>query len=385
MAPALPAPAPGPIKCKAAVAWGPNEELVIEDIEVDAPHAGEVRIRMVAVSLCHTDISFLGMVQAQFPRILGHEGAGIVESVGEGVKHLKVGDHVLPLSFPECGECANCKSEFNNLCEKYVKNMKELQMLHPIDQKSRFSVSKAGETQQIFSFLTSIFSEYTVVSEDCCAKIHEDAPFEKACIFACAIPTGFGAAWNTVKVEKGSTVAIVGLGTIGLAVADATRIAGASRIIGIDINSGKFDLAKRFGVTECINPKDCQSPIQKVLQDLTNGGVDYFFECVGKVDLVEAALESTREGSGKTVVLGFDGSCRQLSFNPLLLFGRSIMSSVCGGYKGRSHVPGLVDKLVKKELFVDNYITHTLPFKEINKAIALLNSGTCLRCVMTMG
>ncbi|KAH7433813.1 hypothetical protein KP509_07G087600 [Ceratopteris richardii] len=325
------------------------------------------------------------MAQAQFPRILGHEGAGVVESVGEGVKDFKVGDHVLPVYVGECGECSNCKRDHNNLCEKYWPCLKGTMMLHPVGQKSRFSVLKEGKVQPILSFFTSTFSEYTVIKADCCAKIHDDAPFEKACLFGCGLPTGFGAAWNTAKVEKGSIVAVIGLGTIGLAAADAARIAGASRVIGIDINPKKFELAKKFGVTECINPKDHQSPIQKVLQDLTSGGVDYCFECVGNVDLMLAALESTREGTGKTIIVGLDPSGRPLSFNPTHLFGRSIMSPVCGEYKGKSHIPGLIDKLVKQELSVDEYITDTLPFEEINKAIALLKNGDCLRCVLTMG
>ncbi|KAI5073978.1 hypothetical protein GOP47_0011991 [Adiantum capillus-veneris] len=285
----------GVIKCRAAVAWGANQALALEEIEVAAPEADEVRIRIVATSLCHTDLSFLGMVQAKFPRLLGHEAAGIIESVGEGVEDLKVGDHVLPVYMGECGKCRPCKSQASNLCEKYWPLLRTTMMLHPVDQKSRFSVTKDGRNQPILSFFTSTFSEYTVVKADCCAKISQEVPLDKACLFACGVSTGLGAVWNIAKVHAGSAVAIFGLGTIGLAVADGARSAGASRIIGVDTNPSKFELAKKFGVTDFVNPNDHEAPIQQVLQGLTKGGVDYAFECVGKVDLMAAALESTRE------------------------------------------------------------------------------------------
>lgn len=375
---------PLPIKCKAAVAWGANEELVIEEITVDAPQAGEVRIRMVVASLCHTDLTFLGIEQAQFPRILGHEGAGIVESVGKGVEDIKVGDHVLPVYAGECGKCGPCKSHDNNLCQKYWPFLKTTMMLHPIDQKSRFYAVKEGIRQPILSFFTSTFSEYTVVHADCVAKISLDAPLDQACLFACGVPTGLGAVWNTAKVEKGSTVAIFGLGTIGLAVADGARIAGASRIIGIDLNPDKFDLGKKFGVTEFLNPSDYKKPIQEVVQDITNGGVNYAFECVGKVQLMQAALESTLEGHSMAVVIGMDTPGKQLSIDPSFIYGRSFGGSVFGGFKGKTHIPDLVDRAVRKEVMASEYITHTLPFENINDAISLLKSGKCLRCVLTM-
>ncbi|MCO5610907.1 hypothetical protein L7F22_065151 [Adiantum nelumboides] len=373
-----------PIKCKAAVAWGAKQALVMEEIEVDAPQAGEVRIRIMATSLCHTDLTFLDFEQGQFPRILGHEAAGIVESVGEGVDDLQVGDHVLPVYTGECGKCAPCKSQFNNLCEKYWTLLKTTLMLHPHDQKSRFSITKEGTTQPILSFFTTTFSEYTVVNADCCAKIDPKASLREACLLSCGLPTGLGAVWNIAKVQKGSTVAIFGLGTIGLAVADGARIAGASRIIGVDINATKFELAKKFGITECVNPNDYEKPIQQVLQALTNGGVDYSFECVGKVQLMAAALESTREGQGKTVVLGLDTPGKQLSLDPASLCGRSIMGTIFGGFKGKTHVPGLVDMITRKELVADKYITSILPFEDINKAIDMLRSGKSLRCVLTV-
>ncbi|MCO5584300.1 hypothetical protein L7F22_038224 [Adiantum nelumboides] len=370
------------IRCRAAVAWGANQALVMEEIEVDAPQAGEVRIRIVATSLCHTDLSFLAVEKAQFPRILGHEAAGIIESVGEGVEDLKVGDHVLPVYMGECGKCTPCK--YSNLCEKYWPLLKTTMMLHPLDQKSRFSITKGGRTQPILSFFTSTFSEYTVVKADCCTKINQEVPLEKACLFACGLSTGLGAVWNTAKVHAGSTVAIFGLGTLGLAVADGARSAGASRIIGIDINSSKFEIAKNFGVTEYVNPNDHEAPIQQVLKGLTKGGVDYSFECVGKVELMAAALESAREGGGKTVVVGLDLSGKQLSFSPGTLFGRSITGCVFGDFKGKTQIPSVVDKILTKEVLVDKYITDVLPFEDINKAIDLLKSGKCLRCVLTM-
>ncbi|KAI5073493.1 hypothetical protein GOP47_0011506 [Adiantum capillus-veneris] len=379
------APPALPIKCKAAVAWGANQALVIEEIEVDAPHAGEVRIRIAATSLCHTDLTFLGVEQLQFPRILGHEAAGIVESVGEGVDDLKVGDHVLPVYQGECGKCAPCKSQINNLCEKYWPFLKTTMMLHPQDQKSRFSITREGRTQLILPFLTSTFSEYTVVKANCCAKISKEAPLDKACLMSCGVSTGLGAVWNIANVQKGSTVAVFGLGTIGLAAVDGARIAGASRIIGVDINPSKFELAKKCGVTECVNPKECDKPIQQVLQGLTNGGVDYAFECAGKMELVVAALESTQEGHGKTVVVGLDTPGSKLILDPTsLLCGRSIMGCVFGGFKGKTHVPGLVDMITKKEVVAENYISCVLPFEDINKALDLLKNGKSLRCVLTM-
>lgn len=352
---------------------------------MDPPQAHEVRIRIVATSVCHTDLTILGLEQGLFPRILGHEAAGIVESVGEGVEEMQEGDHVVPLYTGECGQCSHCASPKTNLCLKYWTLMKTTAMLQPLHEKTRFSILKEeGTHQAIYPCFTSTFSEYTVLPVDCVAKISPDAPLDRACLFACGIPTGLGAAWNIAKVEKGSSVAIFGLGTIGLAVADGVRIAGASRIIGVDINPNKFDLAKKFGITEFINPNDYSEPIQKVLGELTSGGVDYSFECVGKVNLMAAALESTREGWGKTVITGMDTPEKQLCFSPYLLGGRSIESCIFGGFKGKMQVPHLVDRFLKKEVMADEYITHKLPFECINEAIDLLREGKSLRCIMFM-
>ncbi|CAI0549316.1 unnamed protein product [Linum tenue] len=276
------------ITCKAAVAWEPNKPLVIEDVQVAPPQAGEVRVKILFTALCHTDAyTWSGKdPEGLFPCILGHEAAGIVESVGEGVTEVQPGDHVIPCYQAECKECKFCKSGKTNLCGKVRSATGVGVMMN--DRKSRFSVNG----KPIYHFMgTSTFSQYTVVHDVSVAKIDPIAPLNKVCLLGCGVPTGLGAVWNTAKVEAGSIVAIFGLGTVGLAVAEGAKAAGASRIIGIDIDPKKFDTAKNFGVTEFVNPKDHEKPIQQVLVDLTDGGVDYSFECIGNVSVMRAALE----------------------------------------------------------------------------------------------
>nr|BAJ83825.1 glutathione-dependent formaldehyde dehydrogenase [Epipremnum aureum] len=368
------------ITCKAAVAWEANKPLAIEDVLVAPPQAGEVRIKILFTALCHTDAyTWSGKdPEGLFPCILGHEAAGIVESVGEGVTEVQPGDHVIPCYQAECRECKFCKSGKTNLCGKVRAATGVGIMMN--DRKSRFSING----KPIYHFMgTSTFSQYTVVHDVSVAKIDPKAPLEKVCLLGCGVATGLGAVWNTAKVEAGSIVAIFGLGTVGLAVAEGAKTAGASRIIGIDIDSKKFDVAKNFGVTEFVNPKDYEKPIQQVLVDLTDGGVDYSFECIGNVSVMRAALECCHKGWGTSVIVGVAASGQEISTRPFqLVTGRVWKGTAFGGFKSRSQVPWLVDKYMKKEIKVDEYITHNLTLGEINKGFDFMHEGSCLRCVL---
>ncbi|KAG6403120.1 hypothetical protein SASPL_135337 [Salvia splendens] len=389
------------ITCKAAVAWEPNKPLVIEEVQVAPPLAGEVRIKILFTALCHTDAyTWSGKdPEGLFPCILGHEAGGIVESVGEGVTEVQPGDHVIPCYQAECKECKFCKSGKTNLCGKVRVATGVGVML--TDRKSRFSING----KPIYHFMgTSTFSQYTVVHDVSVAKIDPVAPLEKVCL---------GAVWNTAKVEQGSIVAVFGLGTVGLAVAEGAKAAGASRIIGIDIDTKKFDRAKDFGVTEFLNPKDHEKPIQQVIVDLTDGGVDYSFECIGNVDVMRAALECCHKGWGTSVIVGIAASGQEISTRPFqLVTGRVWKGTAFGGFKSRSQVPLLVDKYLKKvsafsallnlsdnlissalptfcllflqEIKVDEYVTHNSTLPEINKAFDMMHEGMCLRVVLDM-
>lgn len=367
------------MKCKAAVAWGPGQPLKIEEIDVQDPQAGEVLVRMVATGVCHTDAFTLSGEDPEgvFPAILGHEGAGVVEAVGEGVTTLKAGDHVIPLYTAECGECKFCKSGKTNLCSA----VRETQGkgLMP-DGTSRFSIN--GEP--IFHYMgTSTFSEYSVVPEIALAKIHVDAPLEKVCLLGCGITTGIGAVLNTAKVEKGDTVAVFGLGGIGLSVIQGARMAGAGRIIAIDINESKFEMAKQFGATDCVNPKSFDSPIQQVIVDMTDGGVDYSFECIGNVQIMRQALECCHKGWGESIVIGVAGAGQEISTRPFqLVTGRVWRGSAFGGVKGRSQLPGYVEDYMNGKIEIDPFVTHTMPLEDINKAFDLMHEGKSIRTVI---
>jgi alcohol dehydrogenase len=366
------------ITCKAAVAWGPKQPLVIEEIQVDPPNSMEVRIKITHTSLCHSDLTFW-MIEDEklFPRIFGHEAAGIVESVGAGITDLKEGDHVIPLFSGECGDCVYCKSEKTNLCGNF--RVDAFRTVMRSDNKSRFSLSG----KPVYHFFSSTFSEYTVVDYACVVKINPKAPLEKVCLLSCGIATGVGAAWNTANVEYGSTVAIFGLGAVGLAVAEGARVRGASRIIGVDTNPNKFPKAMALGVTECINSKDQSKPINEVIRDISDGGVDYSFECVGHADIMYQAFLSAHDGWGLAVLVGIDASPRKISLSPLEFFdGRKIDGSTFGGFKGKTQLPDLVERCMNKEISVEEFITHELPFSDINKAFDLLVEGNCLRCVL---
>ncbi|XP_047361812.1 alcohol dehydrogenase class-3 [Vespa velutina] len=367
------------IKCKAAIAWKEKQPLSIEEIEVSPPKAHEVRIKIIATALCHTDAYTLSGLDSEgiFPCILGHEGSGIVESVGEGVTEFKKGDHVIPLYIPQCKECKFCKSSKTNLCSKI--RATQGKGLMP-DNTSRFTC----KGQSIAHFMgCSTFSEYTVVSDISLAKIDSNAPLEKVCLLGCGIPTGYGAVLNTAKIEPGSTCAIWGLGTVGLAAIFGCKTAGASRIIGIDVNSSKFELAKKFGCTELINPKDYDKPIQEVLIELTDGGLDYTFVCVGNVQTMRAALESCHKGWGMSVIIGVAPAGEEISTRPFqLVTGRMWTGSAFGDWKSKESVPKLVDEYMSKKLLIDEFITHNLPFEKINEAFDLMHSGICLRAVL---
>ena len=367
------------MKTRAAVAWEAGKPLEIEEIEIAAPKAGEVLLRNVATGVCHTDAFTLSGEDPEgiFPAVLGHEGGAVVEEVGAGVKSVKPGDHVIPLYTPECGECNFCTSGKTNLCQAI--RATQGKGLMP-DGTSRFS--KNGT--QIFHYMgTSTFSEYTVLPEIAVAKVGKKAPLEKVCLLGCGITTGIGAVLNTAKVEPGATVAVFGLGGVGLSAIQGATMAKASRIIAIDINPDKFELAKQVGATDTVNPNDHDAPIQDVIVELTGGGVDYSFECVGNVKLMRAALECCHKGWGESVIVGVAGAGQEISTRPFqLVTGRVWRGTAFGGCKGRSQLPGMVDQYMNGEIKVDEFITHTMPLEDINKAFDLMHEGKSIRSVI---
>ncbi len=367
------------IKSRAAVAWGPNQPLSIEEVDVMLPKKGEVLVKIVASGVCHTDAFTLSGKDPEgvFPAILGHEGGGIVEQIGEGVTSVQVGDHVIPLYTAECGVCKMCRSGKTNLCSA----VRETQGkgLMP-DGTTRFY--KDGEP--IYHYMgCSTFSEYTVLPEISLAKVNKEAPLEEVCLLGCGVTTGMGAVMNTAKVEEGSTVAIFGLGGIGLSAVIGAQMAKARRIIAIDINESKFDLAKKLGATDCINPKDYDKPIQDVIVDLTDGGVDYSFECIGNVDVMRSALECCHKGWGESVIIGVAGAGQEISTRPFqLVTGRVWKGSAFGGVKGRSELPGYVERYLAGEIPLQDFITHTMPLEDINEAFELMEKGESIRSVI---
>ncbi|BFM22178.1 S-(hydroxymethyl)glutathione dehydrogenase/class III alcohol dehydrogenase [Gilvimarinus japonicus] len=367
------------IKSRAAVAWGPGKPLSIEVVDVMPPQAGEVLIRVVASGVCHTDAFTLSGddPEGNWPAILGHEGGGIVEQVGEGVTNLQVGDHVIPLYTPECGECKFCTSGKTNLCGQ----IRETQGkgLMP-DGTTRFY--KDGEP--IYHYMgCSTFSEYTVLPEISLAKVNKSAPLEEVCLLGCGVTTGMGAVLNTAKVAKGDTVAIFGLGGIGLSAIIGATMAGAGRIIAIDVNERKFELAKKLGATDCINPKEYDKPIQEVIVELTDGGVDYSFECIGNVDVMRSALECCHKGWGESVIIGVAGAGQEISTRPFqLVTGRVWRGTAFGGVKGRTELPGIVDDYLAGKFKLDDFITHTMGLDDINTAFDLMHSGESIRSVI---
>ena len=367
------------MKTRAAVAWEAGKPLEIMEINLEGPHDGEVLIRNVATGVCHTDAYTLSGSDPEgiFPSILGHEGGSVVEEIGSGVSSVSVGDHVIPLYTPECKKCKFCTSGKTNLCQSI--RATQGQGLMP-DGTSRFS----SEGKTVFHYMgTSTFSEYTVIPEIALAKINSEAPLEKVCLLGCGITTGIGAVINTAKVEAGSVVAIFGLGGVGLGAIQGAVMAGASRIVAIDVNEEKEEFARSLGATDFINPKDHDALIQEVVVDLTDGGVDYSFECVGNVDLMRSALECCHKGWGESVIIGVAGAGQEISTRPFqLVTGRVWKGSAFGGVKGRSQLPGYVEKYLKGELKVDEFITYTMPLEEINQAFDLMHEGKSIRSVI---
>lgn len=367
------------MKTRAAVAWEAGKPLQIEVIDLDGPKAGEVLLRNVATGVCHTDAFTLSGEDPEgiFPAVLGHEGGAVVEEIGAGVSSLTVGDKVIPLYTPECGECNFCTSGKTNLCQAI--RVTQGQGLMP-DGSSRFS--QGGK--QIFHYMgTSTFSEYTVLPEIAVARISDDAPLEKVCLLGCGITTGIGAVLNTAQVEAGATVAVFGLGGVGLSAIQGAMMAKAGRIIAVDINADKFELARQMGATDCVNPNDHSIPIQEVLVELTHGGVDYSFECVGNTHLMRAALECCHKGWGESIIVGVAGAGQEINTRPFqLVTGRVWRGTAFGGCKGRSQLPGMVEQYMQGDIKVDEFITHTMGLEDINKAFDLMHAGKSIRSVI---
>lgn len=367
------------MKTRAAVAWGPGEPLKIEEVDLELPKKGEVLVRIVATGVCHTDAYTLSGSDPEglFPAILGHEGAGIVEAVGEGVTSVAVGDHVIPLYTPECGECKFCTSGKTNLCQAIRST--QGQGLMP-DGTSRFS--KDGQT--IYHYMgTSTFAEHTVVPEIALAKVSKDAPLEEICLLGCGVTTGMGAVHNTAKVQAGDTVAVFGLGGIGLSVIIGAVQANASRIIAIDVNNDKETIAKQLGATDFVNPNDYDKPIQEVIVEMTDGGVDYSFECIGNVKVMRSALECCHKGWGESVIIGVAGAGEEISTRPFqLVTGRVWRGSAFGGVKGRTELPDYVQRYLNGDFKLSTFITHTMGLDQINDAFDLMHEGKSIRSVV---
>ena len=367
------------MKSRAAVAFAPGQPLHVVELDVAPPKKGEVLVRITHTALCHTDAFTLSGEDPEgvFPAVLGHEGAGIVVEVGEGVTSVKPGDHVIPLYTAECGECLFCKSGKTNLCVAVRATQGKGVMP---DGTTRFSYN--GEP--VYHYMgCSTFSEYTVVAEVSLAKIDPGAPSEKVCLLGCGVTTGIGAVHNTAKVQPGDTVAVFGLGGIGLAVIQGAVQARAGRIIAVDTNPGKFELARSMGATDCVNPKDHEKPIQDVIVEMTDGGVEYSFECIGNVDVMRSALECCHKGWGESVIIGVAGAGQEIHTRPFqLVTGRVWRGSAFGGVKGRSQLPGMVEQAMRGEIDLDPFITHELPLEQINDAFELMHEGKSIRTVI---
>jgi len=367
------------MKTRAAVAWEAGQPLEIEEIDIQGPKAGEVLLRVVATGVCHTDAYTLSGDDPEglFPAILGHEGGAIVEEIGPEVTSLAVGDHVIPLYTPECGQCKFCLSGKTNLCQAI--RTTQGKGLMP-DGTTRFSSSGMN----IFHYMgTSTFSEYTVVPEIAVAKINKKAPLDKVCLLGCGVTTGIGAVLNTAKVEPGASVAIFGLGGIGLSVVQGAVMAKAGRIICIDMNTDKFAMAEMLGATDFINPGDYDQPIQDVIVDLTDGGVDYSFECIGNVNVMRSALECCHKGWGESVIVGVAGAGQEIKTRPFqLVTGRVWRGTAFGGVKGRTELPGYVEQYLSGEITIDPMVTHTMGLEDINRAFELMHTGQSIRSVV---
>ncbi|KAI7805555.1 alcohol dehydrogenase 1-like [Triplophysa rosa] len=368
------------IKCRAAVAWEPNAPLVIEEIEVAPPQEGEIRIKVIATGVCHTDLYHLFESQQKqgFPTVLGHEGAGVVESVGSGVTDFKPGDKVIPLFISQCGECRFCKHPKTNQCDRNWSSKRYDVMSDPT---TRFTC----RGKPILQFMgTSTFSEYTVLNQIAVTKIRDDAPLNRVCLLACGISTGYGAAVNTAGVTPGSVCAVFGLGAVGLAAVMGCKNAGASRIFAVDINEQKFEKAKVLGATDCVNPKAYDKPVSVVLAEMTDGGVDFSLECVGNTEVMRSALESCVKGWGVSVLVGWT-DMSDFSARPIqLISGKTWKGSLFGGFKSKDGVPKLVHDYMSGKIKLDEFITHNMSLEQVNDAIKLMKTGECIRTILNI-
>ncbi len=367
------------MRVRAAIAWEPGKELEIGELDLEGPKEGECLVRLAATGVCHTDAYTLSGRDPEglFPAVLGHEGAGVVEELGPGVRGLAVGDHVIPLYIPECRECKFCVSGKTNLCGR----IRETQGRGVLpDGTSR--LSSAG--RMIHHYMgTSTFAEYTVVPEIALAKVRSDAPLDKICLLGCGVTTGIGAVLNTARVEPGASVAVFGLGGIGLSVLQGAVMAGADRIIGIDMNPKKFELAEQLGATECIDPSAIDD-LAEAIVERTDGGVDYSFECIGNPEVMGVALRSTHKGWGQSIIIGVAGAGEEIHARPFLLVtGRSWRGTAFGGTRGRTQLPGYVDRYMAGKIELDAMVTATLSLENINQAFELMHSGDAIRSVVS--
>ncbi|MDY7020911.1 MAG: S-(hydroxymethyl)glutathione dehydrogenase/class III alcohol dehydrogenase [Cyanobacteriota bacterium] len=365
---------------KAAIAWEAGKPLSLETVQLEGPKTGEVLVEIKATGVCHTDAYTLSGADPEglFPAILGHEGAGVVVEVGSEVKSVKPGDHVIPLYTPECRQCEYCLSMKTNLCQAIRSTQGKGVMP---DGSSRFSING----QQIYHYMgTSTFSNYTVLPEIAVAKIREDAPFDKVCYIGCGVTTGVGAVVNTAKVEPGSNVVVFGLGGIGLNVIQGAKMVGADMIVGVDINPEKREIAEKFGMTHFVNPREIEGDVVPYLVELTKGGADYSFECIGNVNVMRQALECCHKGWGVSIIIGVAGAGQEISTRPFqLVTGRVWKGSAFGGARGRTDVPKIVDWYMEGKINIDDLITHILPIEQINDAFDLMHKGESIRTVLT--
>ncbi len=368
------------MKTKAAIAYAAGKPLEIVTLDLDGPKAGEVLIQIKASGVCHTDEFTRSGADPEglFPVILGHEGAGIVVDVGPGVTTLKKGDHVIPLYTPECRQCKSCLSRKTNLCTAIRATQGKGVMP---DGTSRFSIGK----EKVHHYMgCSTFSEFTVLPEIALAKIREDAPFEKVCYIGCGVTTGIGAVIKTAKVEPGANVVVFGLGGIGLNVIQGAKLVGANKIVGVDVNPKRKAMAEKFGMTHFVNPKEVKGDLVAHLVEITDGGADYSFECVGNVDLMRQALECCHRGWGTSVIIGVAGAGQEIKTRPFqLVTGRNWRGTAFGGVRGRTEVPGIVDWYMDKKINIDDLITHVMPVEKINEAFDLMHKGESIRSVVT--
>ncbi|AOY79532.1 S-(hydroxymethyl)glutathione dehydrogenase/class III alcohol dehydrogenase [Moorena producens JHB] len=370
------------MEVKAAVAFEAGKPLSIETVQVAEPKAGEVMVEIKATGVCHTDAYTLSGTDPEglFPAILGHEGAGVVVEVGEGVTSVQVGDHVIPLYIPECRQCEYCLSGKTNLCQA-IRNTQGRGLMP--DGTSRFSV----DGKMLHHYMgTSTFANYTVLPEIAVAKIRKDAPFDKVCYIGCGVTTGIGAVINTAKVQPGSRVVVFGLGGIGLNVIQGARMVGASQIVGVDINPNKQELAEKFGMTDFVNPNEIEGDLVPYIIDLTKGGADYSFECIGNVKVMRQALECCHKGWGESIIIGVAGAGEEINTRPFqLVTGRVWRGTAFGGARGRTDVPKIVDWYMEGKINIDDMITHVMPLEQINDAFDLMHQGESIRSVVTFG